>query len=542
MKLLKFTLSLMLITNGLFAQISNKIVLINSEMYTTAKKHFALLIDDPTLKPEACYYLGEIYRLTGNADSAALCFEMGLKSEKPNALCLAGKAGLIMKNDPDGAAELLKDAGQVKEYKKNPALSVAIAKAYAQNMQYDKALELLATAKGLYNYSDIYFTESNIYLEQKKPGDAAGKLEGALAMNPNCIEAYLKLAQIYYRGKMYSQSIEYLDKLTAIEAKFPPAMKLYGDIYYDQGKYAKTINYYSDYLLSDEAILNDRIRYANALHFNKEYEKSIEEIRKLLPENPDKPALKRILAYNLDEIQDYKNGIQVMTDFFSSVKESEIISSDYKHFAFMLQKNGQDSLAIVNFLKAMQTSTTPVEYYKEMATSFEKLKKYKQAAAYYEEHILSGKNIVPADLLYWGRNCYFAAGAIDSSAIAADTSLLIVRNKYYHLADSVFGDFSIRYPDHYLGYFWRARVNAILDPETVLGQSKPYYEKVAEILEKTNSAERRKEIIEAYQYLGYYYYLKEDKTNSLIYFNKIIAIDPNNNVALEAIKGIEQIH
>ena len=71
-----------------------------------------------------------------------------------------------------------------------------------------------------------------------------------------------------------------------------------------------------------------------------------------------------------------------------------------------------------------------------------------------------------------------------------------------------------------MGYFWRARVNAILDPNTELGLAKPYYEKVVEILEKTNTAERKKEMIEAYQYLGYYYYLKEDMTNSLIYFNK----------------------
>jgi len=140
----------------------------------------------------------------------------------------------------------------------------------------------------------------------------------------------------------------------------------------------------------------------------------------------------------------------------------------------------------------------------------------------------------------WGRNCYFAAGAIDSVAIALDSTKADERIALYLKADSIFGDFTIRYPDHYLGYFWRARVNAILDPETVSGLAKPHYEKVAEILEKTNNAERKREMIEAYQYLGYYYYLKEDMPNSLIYFNKILVVDPNNTVAQEAIKGIEQ--
>ena len=135
----------------------------------------------------------------------------------------------------------------------------------------------------------------------------------------------------------------------------------------------------------------------------------------------------------------------------------------------------------------------------------------------------------------------FSSSASDSAAIAQNPAKADERMALYLKADSIFGDFSIRYPEHYMGYFWRARVNAILDPETETGLAKPYYEKVAEILEKTNNAERKKEMIEAYQYLGYYYYLKEDKSNSLIYFNKIIAIDPNNTVATEAIKGIEQM-
>lgn len=541
MKLLKYTLVLLLFSNSLFAQIDQGISLINAEMFVSAKKYFKLLIEDPTLKSEACYYMGEIYLITGNTDSASWYYETGIKSAVPNALCMVGKAGLVMKNDAATAADMIKKAGQIKEYKKNPALPVAIAKAYAFNKQFDKALETLSSAKELNkNYTDTYLIEGDIYLELEKPGDAAGKYESAITMNAKCKEAYYKVAWIYYRGKLQSQSIEYLNKLLAIDANFPPALKLLGDIYYDQGKYAKTAEYYAQYLQSDEAELNDRIRYAYALHFNKEYNKSIEEIRALLPSNPDKPVLKRILAYNFDETSDNKMGIETIRDFFNSVNDSDIISSDYRHYAFMLQKDGQDSLAIINFEKAMKTSSTPVEYYKEIATSYEKMKKYSEAVIYYKKHVSSGKNIVPADLLYWGRDCYFAASAIDSASIAADSSLLMVRSQLYHEADSVFGDFSVRYPEHYMGYFWRARVNAILDPETETGLAKPYYEKVVEILEKSNTAERRKELVESYQYLGYYSYLKADEANSLLYFNKILAVDPENSVAKQAIEGMQR--
>jgi len=542
MKFLQILFISLLLGISVSAQISKGLEYLNSEMYTSSKKYFTTLYTDLTLKPEVCYYLGETYRLTGKTDSAAIFYELGLQQEKPNPLCMVGKAGLLMSTDPTQAADLIKKANSVKEYKKNPALHVALAKVYASNKQFDKAFEILNAAKAIdKNYINIYLTEGDIFFNQNKPGEAASKFESALSFDASCKTAYFKLARIYYLGKMYPQSLEFIEKSKTVDEHFPPVLKLSGDIYYEQGKYTKAIGAYSEYLQSDEAVLADHSRYAYALFFNKEYKKSIEELNQIMPLEPGNLVFKRLMAYNLYETGEFKTGLDQMKDFFASSNPSEVIVSDYKYFARLLQKNNQDSLAITHFKKATENSQSPLEFNKEISQSFEKMKNYNGAAAYLEKHFKTNKNIVPADLLLWGRNCYFAAGAIDSAAIAQNPAKANERAALYLKADSIFGDFSIRYPEHYMGYFWRARVNAILDPNTESGLAKPYYEKVAEILEKTNNAERKKEMIESYQYLGYYYYLKEDKSNSLIYFNKIIAIDPNNSVALEAIKGIEQL-
>lgn len=541
MKFIQIVFVFTLLSISVSAQLNQGIEYLNSEMYTTGKIYFKTLFTDLTLKPEVCYYLGETYRLSGKPDSAAIYYELGLQQEKPNALCMVGKAGLLMSTDPTQAAELIKKANSVKEYKKNPALNVALAKVYASNKQFDKAFEILNAAKVIdKNYLNIYLTEGDIFYNQNKTGEAASKFESALSFDATCKTAYFKLARIYYLGKMYPQSLEFIEKLKAVDANFPPVLKLSGDIFYEQGKYAKAIEAYSAYLQSDEAVLADHSRYAYALFFNKEYQKSIEELNRIMPLEPNNIVFKRLMAYNLYETGEFKTGLNKMNDFFASSSPSEVIVSDYKYFARLLQKNNQDSLAIVNFHKAIENSQTPLEFNKEISQSFEKMKNYKSAAIYLEKHFKSNKNLVPADLLMWGRDCYFAAGAIDSATIAQDSTKADERLALYLKADSIFGDFAIRYPDHYMGYFWRARVNAILDPNTESGLAKPHYEKVAEILEKTNNVERKKEMIESYQYLGYYYYLKEDMPNSLIYFNKIITIDPNNTVAQEAIKGIEQ--
>ena len=523
------------------AQISTGVGYLNSEMYKTSKKYFTGIFDDLTLKPEVCYYLGETYRLSGKPDSAAIYYELGLQQEKPNALCMIGKAGLLISTDAEQAADLIKKASSVKEYKKNPALYVAIAKVYASNKQFSEAFEALNSAKEFdKNYANIYLTEGDILINQNKPGEAASKFESAIRIDPSCKPAYYKLARIYYLGKMFPQSLEFIEKLNAVDAHFPPVLKLAGDIYYEQGKYAKAIETYAEYLQTDEAVLADRTRYAYALFFNKEYKKSIEELNQIMPMDPNNFVFKRLMAYNLYETSEFKSGLDQMKNFFSSTNSSDVIVSDYKYFARLLQKNNQDSLAIVNFKKASENSQTPLDFNKEISQSFEKMKNYTEAVKYWEKHFKTNVNLVPADLLMWGRDCYYVAGAIDSASIAQNPSKADERKAYYLKADSIFSDFAIRYPEHYMGYFWRARVNTLLDPETETGLARPYYEKVIEILEKTNNADRKKEMIEAYQYMGYYYYLKEDKPNSLLYFNKVIAIDPKNSVALDAIKGIEQ--
>jgi tetratricopeptide (TPR) repeat protein len=93
-------------------------------------------------------------------------------------------------------------------------------------------------------------------------------------------------------------------------------------------------------------------------------------------------------------------------------------------------------------------------------------------------------------------------------------------------------------PNSYLGPFWRARANSSIDKETTLGLAKPYYEKSLEILVK-DSVKYKKELSEIYNYLGFYYYVKEDKQNSLDNWKKLLELDPENQKALEVIKSLE---
>ncbi|HEY6915997.1 MAG TPA: hypothetical protein VI413_15065, partial [Paludibacter sp.] len=45
-------------------------------------------------------------------------------------------------------------------------------------------------------------------------------------------------------------------------------------------------------------------------------------------------------------------------------------------------------------------------------------------------------------------------------------------------------------------------------------------------------------LVECYSYLGYYYLLQKDNTQSMTYWTKILAIDPTNANAKKASEGI----
>ncbi|HNW50867.1 MAG TPA: hypothetical protein PKH79_07290 [Prolixibacteraceae bacterium] len=509
-----------------------------SEMYPTSKQFFLRQLADSAEKPEACYYLGEIYRLTNYKDSAMCYFESGAQGDNPNPLCLIGKAGMIMYNNSSLSVDLINKARWNEVYREKAILYIALARAYADNKKFQTAYEMLDLARSFEPANVlIALNEGDILLQQIKPGPAASKFEAAIAKDSLCKPAYLKLAQIYHTAKNNELSMKYLSKLMAFDAKFPPALKLYGDICYEQGKYAGTVSAYKEYLGTSEADLKDQIRYAYALFFNKDYQQAGSLIPELIQYYPRNQVLKRLLAYSLYEMGNYDEGLRQMDSFLRSVDASIVVPSDYKYYARLLGKNNQDSLSIVYYKKAAVLSTTPQEYYKEMASVYEKMNQFGNAASFMEKYIAESKNPLTTDYLLWGRDCYLQACAIDSLSLPIDSTRAGARLMLYQKADSVFEKLASLTPDNYLGYLWRARVNAVLDPETNNGLAKPYYEKVMELLEK--SGNNKKELIESYQYLGYFYFVGEDFQKSKAFWKKILAIDPSNEVALKAMDGIK---
>ncbi|MCK7525612.1 MAG: hypothetical protein MZV64_52415 [Ignavibacteriales bacterium] len=81
-------------------------------------------------------------------------------------------------------------------------------------------------------------------------------------------------------------------------------------------------------------------------------------------------------------------------------------------------------------------------------------------------------------------------------------------------------------------------MKANFDPESENGLAKPFYEKFIE-LAKRDQEKFKKELIESYSYLGYYYYLQQDNQKSKAVWQEVLLIEPDNKQATEVIKQLK---
>jgi tetratricopeptide (TPR) repeat protein len=178
-----------------------------------------------------------------------------------------------------------------------------------------------------------------------------------------------------------------------------------------------------------------------------------------------------------------------------------------------------DSLAMMNYSKAIELPNARPELFSEVGSMFQKKGLYNEAVEVFRKKMQNGEGTV-SDYYNFGR-------------------ALLGASKFAE-ADSMFQKVTEMQPEWPNGYFMRANANANLDPESTAGLAKPHYEKFIELTasDTTTANKYSKNLIEAYKYLGYYYFLNKDLPQSKSYWSKVLLIDPKDKVALEAIKKL----
>jgi Tfp pilus assembly protein PilF len=208
-----------------------------------------------------------------------------------------------------------------------------------------------------------------------------------------------------------------------------------------------------------------------------------------------------------------------MNVYFSSTDSSKITATDYLYLGRLESKVvGKDSLASAHMSKALSIDPTQVEVYADIAKLLNKQKKFKDAGDMFKKYIGLAKKVTVVDYYLMGRAYYFG--------------------KSYYDSDSAFAKVNEMKADYADAYYWRGMSLSALDPESKTDLPKPLMDKYIELQTadavkfEANKEKWKKDLVNAYSYLGYYYLVRDKVADSKIKarenYKKVLELDPEN--------------
>ncbi|MGZ5197870.1 MAG: tetratricopeptide repeat protein, partial [Kaistella sp.] len=257
--------------------------------------------------------------------------------------------------------------------------------------------------------------------------------------------------------------------------------------------------------------------------------------------------LERLAAQSYYEMGDktdkeaYNKGWSAINDFFTLAGPNfKYLGTDYKYKGMYLMKQGQDSLGILEMEKGIALDPSiATEVYSEIANTSYRAKKYDRAITYFEKKAAADKKTMSNnDWFTLGRSFYYSGTAKQTEAASIkDAKKKAAKEEeglpFFVKADSAFSELvRVSATPWPTAFAWRGRANFQLDLKMDKDLAKGFYEKVITTVKPEEKATTYKSnVVEAYEYLGYYYVTKKDKAKSDEMFNALKEIDPANEKA-----------
>lgn len=579
--------------------INSGVKLIRNEKFNNAKAYFFSLLNTEK-KSEIYFYLGQIYCFTENYDSARIAYLNGIKADPEQPLNFAGMVKVNKLSDDDkGVSENTNKALELDD--KNPLVYLTLSEAYSniKIKDYGKAIELLLKVIQVNpKQVDAYLNISKVYLAKGNGTDAIKNIEEVLKIDNKNSEALTLKARVYVLINKNNEAITLLNDAINNDPSYSPAFNELAELYANLKDYSKAAEFYEKYIQASEFTLEKQKRYASILYVNKEYEKTITILEDVINDEKNSASTIRIIAYSYLRLGNVEKSKYYFEQLFQ-IKSAEFLPTDYENYADLLSKTGNETLALDYLLTVVELDSSRKDIFGKMSIIYFKNKNWDEvissltkkgnltAQEYFDlskAYIFKGDgNITSAlqnltskvkieieqidktrqILLYYQGDLSKATGdnkkIIDAKTKAVQSVETLIKpnqkkdwnlakddwsnlidstiSTEYTKADSCLNILVSKAPSLTIAYVWQARVKANFDPDSENGLAKPFYEKFIE-LAKNKLEKFKKELIESYSYLGYYYYLQKDNSTSKSYWQEVLKLDPENKQANDVVKQL----
>ena len=442
-----------------------------------------------------------------------------------------GKVALIQKNKTLADENFAKAMSFLPAKKQKSTLTkpdqatllIRLAEAYVQVDSKDTGLvfNLFRRAEVLDPKNpELYLIRGDYWFYSLNNGSrAAENYKRSQDFAPQSKRARVRLGQLYTRIRSYQDALTYYQEALAIDPSFAPAYLEMGFLYAKTNQPEESKKNFKKYLDLSSSNIAAKRRYANMLIQTEDYKGAIEQIHQIMAmDSLSFNDLNRALAYSYYEEKQYPQAKYYINKFMTNAPAEKITSKDYIYSGRIQIKSGQDSLGIINLTKAFETDSTNTDLLNEIATSYIKTKKHQNAGDTYKLKIQRTNGNVN-DYYKMGRAYYDAKNWAEADSALAKVNRISV--------------------DFEPAYLFRARIYSNLDPDSKEGLAKPFYEKLVEKA-SADSVKYGKDILEAYNYLGYHYLVNKQYCESLVYWDKIACLDPTNENAKSALRDLKK--
>jgi tetratricopeptide (TPR) repeat protein len=491
--------------------------LIDQGQYVKARTAVDKLIAaDP--KSERLHYLsGTIYLKSEEYPQAKSTFERGINMARNYPWNYIGLGSVLVTMDYASEAKAKLTEAQNLNKNNDSKILLGIADAYllSTKREYTKEAEIILTKliASEPNNVDANIALGDLYDRQNVDDLALTYYEKAITLNPNFMKGWLRVGQIKKKKKDYPGAAAAFQKAIDIDPKFPPSYRELGSMWFLAGQIPQAKQNFEKYL---ELVENDplaKIEYGKVCFTAKDYDCAIAQF-----ENAAKDTvtivMSRLLGYSYAEKGDAAKAEGAMQDYFKRVPEAKIITSDYDYSARINKLKGLDSLAILEYWKAIEMGKSRNEdvrpYYDAIAEIYKAAKRYDKQAEVMEK-MLDGKYTSMKDVFGLGRAYYFA--------------------KNYMKADEMFTkvtEINATFPG---GWAWKAKATAQMDPGNAEWKAKPFYEKVLEVVKPEEKDKYKDDLLLANRYLGAHYTAANNCKSAAPYWDAALLLDPNDATA-----------
>lgn len=443
--------------------------------------------------------------------------------------------------DQAAVAAIVKDV--TKAYKKDAKALAAIGRAYldvkdtANTRKYaDMAIAITNKSK-TDKVGDGFMLMGDLEYYKDDPGAAAAMYQNAYYYEPTNISAYVKYARVM-RGVSPDMAVEQLEKVRSLDANYPVDAEA-AHIYYEAAKkngayMQKVLEYYGKVTPAklydhDPSYLTE---YALAAFANQKNEVSKNLALYGLSKKPRNAGYNRLALYNSVELKQYEEAKGYVDALFNKSDSVELTANDYKFAGITFSALKDYDSAITYYNRQLESSTDPVQkanVMKDLSDAYKGKGDFEKSLQLYEEYLKLNPKV--------GINDYNGLANIyrnQAANLQGDAQVASV-NK----AVEIYKTMEEKYPSNAdFCNFMAARTLGLIDATQAKGLAKPYYEKLAKIVEekgvKDNSDKAR--LSEAYTYLGIYLYkIKNDSAAAKPYFEKLQQLDPENETAKQVL-------